>query len=322
MKFHDGCDFNADAVVWNFDKLLERQVAAIRPEAGSPGPFAHSHRSRPTRWSTTYTVEIRTNTPDAFLPYQIAWVMMSSPAQWEKVGKRLEQVRPDAVGHRAVEAHALRAADARRAGAEQGLLGQGADSQARQARPAADSRRPTTRTAALRSGQVDWIEAPSPDAVPSLEKAGFKIVTNAYPHNWTWHLSRVEGSPWNDIRVRKAANLAIDRDGLKELLNGLMIPAKGFVAARQSVVRPSDLRGQIRSGGGQEAAGRSRLRPGQAGQRQDPDLGLGLGPDAAAADERIHPAEPRRGRHQGRLRRGRVEHDDQHVARRAPSPRP
>src|SRR6267378_4509850 len=85
------------------------------------------------------------------------------------------------------------------------------------------------RTAALRSGQVDWIEAPAPDAVASLKQAGFKTITNAYPHNWTWHLSRVEGSPWNDVRVRKAANLAVDREGLKELLAGLMIPAKGFM---------------------------------------------------------------------------------------------
>ncbi len=29
--------------------------------------------------------------------------------------------------------------------------------------------------------------------------------------------------------LRRAANLAIDRNGLKVLLNGLMIPAKGFV---------------------------------------------------------------------------------------------
>jgi ABC-type transport system substrate-binding protein len=84
------------------------------------------------------------------------------------------------------------------------------------------------RVAALRSGQVDWIEAPAPDAVASLKQAGFAIVTNAYPHNWTWHLSRAEGSPWNDVRVRKAANLAIDRQGLKELLSGMMIPAEGF----------------------------------------------------------------------------------------------
>ena len=49
-------------------------------------------------------------------------------------------------------------------------------------------------------------------------------MTNAYPHNWTWHLSIVDGSPWQEVRVRKAANLAIDRDvrGLL-LLHGLMI---------------------------------------------------------------------------------------------------
>jgi ABC-type transport system substrate-binding protein len=81
----------------------------------------------------------------------------------------------------------------------------------------------------LRSGQVDWIEAPPPDAVPSLEAAGFQIVTNVYPHNWQWHFSMLLDSPWTDVRVRKAANLALDRDGLYQLLGGLMQPAKGMV---------------------------------------------------------------------------------------------
>lgn len=59
-----------------------------------------------------------------------------------------------------------------------------------------------TRKAALRSGQVDWIEAPSPDAVPSLQKAGLKIVSNAYPHNWTWHLS-IENGGLAGVRSRQ-----------------------------------------------------------------------------------------------------------------------
>jgi len=59
--------------------------------------------------------------------------------------------------------------------------------------------------------------------------AGLTLIDGPYPHNWTWHLSMVDGSPWKDIRVRKAANLAVDREGLKVLLHGLMLPAKGFV---------------------------------------------------------------------------------------------
>jgi peptide/nickel transport system substrate-binding protein len=33
--------------------------------------------------------------------------------------------------------------------------------------------------AALRAGQVDWIEAPPPDAIPSLRQAGFAVTTGS-----------------------------------------------------------------------------------------------------------------------------------------------
>jgi ABC-type transport system substrate-binding protein len=85
------------------------------------------------------------------------------------------------------------------------------------------------RTAALLSGQVDWIEAPAPDAVAQIKQRGFSVYTNAQPHVWPWQLSFAEGSPWLDKRVRHAANLCVDREGLQKLLGGMMAIPKGTV---------------------------------------------------------------------------------------------
>ena len=44
-------------------------------------------RSRATRRPATWTVEIKTKAVDALFPYQMLWFLVSSPAQWEKLGK-------------------------------------------------------------------------------------------------------------------------------------------------------------------------------------------------------------------------------------------
>jgi ABC-type transport system substrate-binding protein len=76
---------------------------------------------------------------------------------------------------------------------------------------------------------VDWIEAPAPDAIPQLRARGMVIHSNVQPHVWPWQPCFAEGSPLADVRVRKAINLGIDREGLKTLLGGLMVPAVGTV---------------------------------------------------------------------------------------------
>ena len=86
-----------------------------------------------------------------------------------------------------------------------------------------------TRANALLTSQVDLIETPAPDAVAQLKQAGDRIVGNVTPHVWNYHLSLVEGSPWRDLRVRRAANLAVDRDGVVQLMGGLAKPASGQV---------------------------------------------------------------------------------------------
>jgi peptide/nickel transport system substrate-binding protein len=226
VKFHDGSEFNADAVVWNFDKLLKNDAPQFDPRQSAQGrsriPAVASYKAIDKQ-----TLEITTRTPDATLPYQLAWIMLSSPGQWEKVGRSWDAFakNPAGTGPWKLTAFVPR---------ERAEMAPNAEYWDKARVPKLDKLvlvplpEANARVAALRSGQVDWIEAPPPDAVPSLKSSGFTIVTNAYPHNWTWHLSRAEGSPWNDIRVRKAANLAVDRDGMKELLSGMMIPAEGF----------------------------------------------------------------------------------------------
>src|SRR5262249_61875604 len=72
-----------------------------------------------------------------------------------------------------------------------------------------------TRLAALRSGQVDWIEVPPPDSINGLKQAGYEVVTNSYPHVWPWVLNTAKAdSPFRDAKVRQAINYCVDRDGL------------------------------------------------------------------------------------------------------------
>ncbi|MBW6401508.1 hypothetical protein KPL78_26895 [Roseomonas sp. HJA6] len=49
------------------------------------------------------------------------------------------------------------------------------------------------------------------------------------------------GSPFADIRVRKAINPRIDREAIATMLGGFGKPAMGHGAARPSLVRQSQL---------------------------------------------------------------------------------
>ena len=86
MKFHDGSAFNADAVIWNLDKIFNkdcpqfdtRQSVQVRPRLPSLASY---------RKTGDMAVELKTRSVDSLFPYQLLWFLVSSPAQWEKVGR-------------------------------------------------------------------------------------------------------------------------------------------------------------------------------------------------------------------------------------------
>lgn len=241
VKFHDGSPFNADAVVWNVDKVLNQSAPQF--DASQVGVTASR---MPTLVSAKkiddLTVELVTKEPDSFLPYNITNLFMASPTQWKKFYDAAEGADAKAKSQAAWAAFAKDASGtgpwkmSKFVPRERLELVKNTDYWDKGRVPKTDKMvllpmpEANARTAALLAGQVDWIEAPAPDALPQLRQRGFMIRSNEQPHVWPWQFSRVEGSPWNDIRVRKAANLCVDREGMRDgLLGGLMAPATGTV---------------------------------------------------------------------------------------------
>jgi len=91
----------------------------------------------------------------------------------------------------------------------------------------------TTRAAALIAGQVEFVEAPSPDTIPRLKSAGMNVITLPYPHNWNYQLNFQKG-PFKDVRVRKAANYAINRGEMVDMLGGVAMEGYGVFTPSQA----------------------------------------------------------------------------------------
>jgi peptide/nickel transport system substrate-binding protein len=225
VKFHDGSDFNADAAIWNLDRYFKADAPQADPTGGAfargRNPWVANYRK-----IDDYTIEIGNPRPMSYFPGALAYLFFSSPTQFQKVGSWVEFAKsPSGTGpFKITEFQPRVSATFSRNDAywDKNRVPK-LDKMVLFPMPEA-----TTRLAALRSGQVDWIEVPPPDAVPSLKSAGFEIVTNSYPHVWPWVLNfgKADG-PWSDIRVRKAINYCTNRDGLVTLLNGLAEPAYG-----------------------------------------------------------------------------------------------
>jgi len=240
VKFHDGSPFNADAVVWNVGKVLDKD--AVQFDASQVGVTASRMPTlKSARKIDDFTVELTTTEPDAFLPLNLTNLFMASPAHWQKKFDAAAGATP---ADKSKAAWIAFAADASGSGPfkmSRFVPRERLEMVANKAywdpkrTPKIDRvvlmpmPEANARTAALLSGQVDWIEAPSPDAMGTIQARGHKVYFNQQPHVWPWQLSFAEGSPWLDKRVRHAANLCVDRLGLMKLLGGMMAVPKGTV---------------------------------------------------------------------------------------------
>jgi peptide/nickel transport system substrate-binding protein len=226
VTYHDGCQFNADAVVFNFQMRMDKDAPVF-----STQQFTYTRafltNVKSVKKVDDYTVAFETNFTESLFPYTLSYVLMISPCRAKEVNYDWQQyqLHPSGTGpykfdqfvpHERLEFVPNKDYwDKGRVPKQDRLV----------LMPMPEA---STRTAALLSGAVDWIEAPSPDAIPRLKSGGMQIVTNVYPHDWPYMLNFVKG-PFKDLKVRQAANYAINRQDVVDLLGGTAIPEHDVV---------------------------------------------------------------------------------------------
>ena len=226
VVFHDGTPVDADAVIWTLRRMFDDKS----PQYDAPAaPIVRATVSMLDSWEKVddKTIALTTKYPFSYLPYLLTRIFVVSPTQWEKLGRSWVEFAKAPIGTGPFRIS--------RVVAGQYVEMTRFDNYWDKTRiPKLDKLvvypmpEATTRLAALRSGQVDWIEVPPPDAIPSLKAAGFQISLWPYPHTYPYTLNTLPGSPFHDVRVRQAANYAIDREGLCKLINGTGRPAVGL----------------------------------------------------------------------------------------------
>jgi peptide/nickel transport system substrate-binding protein len=221
VKFHDGCKLNADLVVWNIERLLDDKTPGFHPVQYARQRARSINIERAEKIDDA-TVAIYTKTPDSLASYNFSIWFMISKCALEKVNYDYAQYAKAPAGtgpyrfDRVVPRERLEFIKntdywnpARVPKHDRMVL-----------IPMPEA---TTRAAALLAGQVDIVEAPSPDTIPRLKSSGMNVITLPYPHNWHYQLNFVE-PPFNDVRVRRAANYAMNRDEMVDMLGGVAQP--------------------------------------------------------------------------------------------------
>ena len=161
VKFHDGCDWNADNAIWNIERLTNDKSPQFHP--------VHFARQRARTNSIAKfekvddsTIAIYTKTVESLFPYNMAYWMVISKCALEAAGNdyKVYAKSPSGTGPYKFDKVVPR---------ERLVLVKNPDYWDKDRVPKHDRMvlipmpEATTRAAALMSEQIDFLEAPSPD---------------------------------------------------------------------------------------------------------------------------------------------------------------
>ncbi|GGA98060.1 ABC transporter substrate-binding protein [Allosediminivita pacifica] len=222
VTFHDGTPFNAEAVKFNFDRMLDEEHPY---HDTGPFPLAFFFSSvEETEVVDEYTVKFHLNAPYAPFLSNLAYPtgLMVSPAAVEQYGadygRNPAGTGPFTFGEwRSNEAVVLeKNAD---------YWGEEAGTEAVVFRPITDA---NTRVAEMLAGGIDlMVEVPPTSLGQFTDTDAYQVYEQSGPHVWFLILNAKEG-PFADKRVRQAVNYAVDKEAIvNDVLEGTAEVAAG-----------------------------------------------------------------------------------------------
>ncbi|WP_283647284.1 ABC transporter substrate-binding protein [Marinovum algicola] len=221
VRFHDGSPFNAEAVKFNFDRMLNEDHPFY-----DTGPFPLSFffsAVETVEALDEQTVRFTLNAPYAPFLSNLAYPtgLIVSPAAVEEHGANFGR-NPSGTGpFRFAE---WRSNEAVVVEANADYWDGAPELQAVVFRPITDA---NTRTAEMLAGGIDLMVEVPPVALSEFQDDSYAVHEQAGPHVWFLILNAKEG-PFADRRVRQAANYAVNKSALvSEVLEGTAEVAAG-----------------------------------------------------------------------------------------------
>jgi len=221
IKFHDGSDFNADAVKFNFDRMLNKD----HPYHNT-GPFPLSFffsAIKSVDVVNANTVKFTLNEPYAPFLSNLAYPtgLIVSPAGVKKHGKDFGR-NPSGTGP--FKFNEWKSNERVVVDKNSGYWDGKAGTDAVVFRPITDA---NTRVAEMLSGGIDMMVEVPPASLSKFGGSKFSIVEQAGPHVWFLILNAKEG-PFANKKVRQAANYAINKQAIvNDVLEGTAAIAAG-----------------------------------------------------------------------------------------------
>lgn len=223
VRFHDGQPFDADAVIFQFNRLKDERFTYY-DETSSANAAATLRYFKSWRKVDQYTVQITTTQPYALLLWDLTSVFFPSPAVIKRVGNA--DYNQHAVGTGPFKMTKYVDGGVMELSRNPDYWGNPAKLTKIVLYPQPEA---ASRLAMLQSGEVNWAEVPDPDALSMLKNDGFVITMGKYPHGIMPRFNLFRAPFKGNLKLRQALNYATDRDGCAALINDTGYPADQYV---------------------------------------------------------------------------------------------